>query len=91
MTAMPVVYIPTLMRDLTGGAEKVEVEGATLRQVVNDLDARYPGARARLCQDDRIRPDIAVAVDGEITRQGMLQTVTPSSEVHFVPAVSGGN
>lgn len=87
---MPVVYIPTLMRDLTGGAEKVEVEGATLRQVVNNLDARYPGARARLCQDDRIRPDIAVAVDGEITRLGMLQAVTPASEVHFVPAVSGG-
>ncbi len=87
---MPVVYIPTLMRDLTGGAERVTVEGATLRQVVTSLEARYPGARARLCQEDRIRPDIAVAVDGEITRQGMLQAVKPDSEVHFVPAVSGG-
>ena len=87
---MPVVYIPTLMRDLTKGAEKVEVAGATLRQVVNNLDAAYPGAKARLCKEDRIRPDIAVAVDGEITRLGMLQTVTPTSEVHFVPAVSGG-
>jgi molybdopterin synthase sulfur carrier subunit len=88
---MPVVYIPTLMRDLTGGAEKVEVEGATLRQVVNSLDARFPGAKDRLCREDRIRPDIAVAVDGEITRQGLLQAVRPDSEVHIVPAVSGGN
>lgn len=87
---MPVVYIPTLMRDLTGGAEKVTVEGSTLRQVVNDLESRYPGARSRLCKEDRIRPDVAVAVDGEITRQGMLQAVRPDSEVHFVPAVSGG-
>ena len=87
---MPVVYIPTLMRDLTGGAEKVTVEGATLRQVVNSLEAAHPGARARLCQEDRIRPDIAVDVDGEVTRQGMLQAVRPDSEVHFVPAVSGG-
>ena len=87
---MPVVYIPTLMRDLTGGAEKVTVEGATLRQVVNSLEDRYPGARARLCAEDRIRPDVAVAVDGEVTRQGMLQAVRPDSEVHFVPAVSGG-
>ncbi len=87
---MPVVYIPTLMRDLTGGAEKVEVEGATLRQVINNLDARFPGSKARLCQEDRIRPNVAVAVDGEITRLGMLQTVRPDSEVHFLPAVSGG-
>jgi len=90
MTAMPVVYIPALMRDLTGGVERVEVEGATLRQVVNNLDARFPGAKARLCQEDRIRPNVAVAVDGEITRLGMLQTVRPDSEVHFLPAVSGG-
>ncbi len=87
---MAVVYIPSLMRDLTGGADKVEVAGETLRQVVNNLEAAYPGAKERLCEEDGIRPEVAVAVDGEVTRMGMLQTVGPESEVHFLPAVSGG-
>ena len=88
---MPVVYIPSLMREATGGVEKVEVGGSTLRQAIDNLESLYPGARERICEGDRIRPEIAVAVDGEITRLRMLQPVGPLSEVHFVPAVSGGS
>ena len=51
----------------------------------------YPGMADRICQDGRIRSEIAVAVDGEITDIGMLATVQESSEVHFLPAIEGGS
>jgi molybdopterin synthase sulfur carrier subunit len=84
------VWIPALHRDLTGGAETVKVGGATIREVVANLDARFPGMEARLCEGGRIRPYISVAVNGEITPRGLHQRLTQASEVHFVPALGGG-
>ena len=87
---MPTVWIPTLMRDLTGGEATVTVAGRTVRQVVDALDAAYPGMRERLCDGDRLSRSISVAVDGTVSRLGMLQAVADGSEVHFLPAVAGG-
>ncbi len=87
---MPTVHIPPLMRDLTGGQGKAVVQGATIRQVINDLDATFPGLKARLVDGDRINPAIAVAVDGEVIRLGLLQRVKEDSEIHFLPAIGGG-
>jgi sulfur-carrier protein len=52
---MPRVFIPAQLRSLTGAAQ-VEVEGATVREVVNSLEARFPGIRERLCQGDQLAP-----------------------------------
>ena len=89
---MPTVWIPSLMQKLTGGVEQVAVTGTTVRQIIDELEAAYPGFRARLVneEEDRLRPDIAVAVDGEISNEGMRRKVGESSEVHFLPAMSGG-
>ncbi len=87
---MPTVWIPSLMQKLTGGQPQVEVEGTTVRQVVESLEAGFPGFKARICDNDRIRSDISVAVDGEISNEGMRRKVGPDSEVHFLPALSGG-
>jgi molybdopterin synthase sulfur carrier subunit len=54
------------------------------------LETRYPGLRDRLCDNDELRPGIAVAVDGHVTSRGLLQKVQPTSEVHFLPAIGGG-
>jgi molybdopterin synthase sulfur carrier subunit len=87
---MATVWIPPLMRSLTHNLEQVEVEGETVRQIIAALDARYPGIAARLIDDNRIRPGISVAVDGVIGNKGLREAVKPNSEVHFVPAMSGG-
>ena len=87
---MPVVWIPSLLRTFTGGEEKVVVSGATVQEVIEGLDARYPGVKARLCEDEQLKPHLAVAVDGEVTPEGLRQRVRESSEVHFIPALSGG-
>ncbi|MEZ4860003.1 MAG: MoaD/ThiS family protein [Caldilineaceae bacterium] len=84
------VWIPSLHRDLTAGAEVVTVGGDTVGEVVAQLEARFPGIEARLCEDGQIRPYIAVSVDGEVTRKGLRQRLTTPSEIHFIPAMSGG-
>jgi molybdopterin synthase sulfur carrier subunit len=78
------------MRDLTGGADRVEASGRTVRQVIESLDAAHPGIKSRLVEDDRLKPSVGVAVDGVVSRLGLRQPVGESSEVHFLPAVSGG-
>ncbi len=87
---MATVWIPSLMRDLTEGRQTVEVEGSTVRQVIRNLEEAFPGIRSRLCAGDELAPHINVAVDGIVTRIGMLERVEPESEIHFLPAVSGG-
>jgi molybdopterin converting factor small subunit len=85
------VWIPSLLRDLTGGETTVQADGVTVRQVIESLEARFPGIKARLVDGDRLRPALTVSVDGEVTRYGLRAPVKESSEVHFLPAVSGGS
>ena len=87
---MPVVWIPALLRNLTGGEEKLIVPGETVGHAIEALDARYPGVMARLCDEGRLRPSIAVFVDGVASRERLRHRLTEASEVHFVPAISGG-
>ena len=87
---MPTVYIPTMLRAVTGGVKKVEVDGVDLRQVIDQLEALYPGLKSRLLDDGLLRSDLAVAIDGEVARMGLLEKVGGKSEVHFVPAIGGG-
>ena len=49
---MPLVWIPTLMRELTGGEARVAVSGTSLREVLERLETAYPGIRERLCEGD---------------------------------------
>ena len=87
---MPVVWIPSLMQKLTDGQQQVEVEGATVREVIVALDARYPAFKERILDGDRIKTEIAIAVDGEVVAAGLRAKVGPQSEVHFLPALAGG-
>ncbi|MBY0528302.1 MAG: MoaD/ThiS family protein [Gemmataceae bacterium] len=87
---MPTVWIPSLLRDLTGGRETVSVTGATVREVIASLEQAHPGVRARLCDGDSLRSGIAVAVDAVLVRRGLSEAVGEHCEVHFVPAIAGG-
>ena len=87
---MATVFIPSLMQKLSDGQTNVEVEGSNVRQIVDNLDALYPGFKERIVEDDRIKGSISVAIDGEITPLGILGKVGENSEVHFLPALGGG-
>ncbi len=84
------VWIPALHRDLTGGAETITVEGDTISDLINQLDTQFPGFKARLTEDGQIKANIAIAINGEVTHRGLRQRLTEPSEVHFIPALSGG-
>ena len=76
--------IPNALRELAGGAACVEVEAQNVRALLAELDARFPGFRATLGEN------FAVAIDGEVVPEPLLERVTKASEVHFLPAVAGG-
>jgi molybdopterin converting factor small subunit len=85
-----VVFIPSLLRSLTGGQAQVEVAAGSVRELLDALDQRYPGMHERLCEDDRLRPTFSVAIDGQVSSRRLNQKLEPGSEVHFLPVISGG-
>lgn len=87
---MATVWIPPLLQDLTAGQTKLYVGGETVREIIERLEGQFPGITERLCQDDRLKPGIAVVVDSEVSTRGLRQRLTETSEVHFLPAISGG-
>ena len=87
------VRIPTPLRKLTNGQDKVSVDGNTLRSIVEELENEFPGIKDRICDENgEIRNFVNLYVNGEDVRfEAGLDTPTSSgSEVSIVPAVAGG-
>ncbi len=80
------------MQQLTGGQQRVQIGGRNIRQLINNLDAEYPGLKDLLYdeEEDDLMAGIAVIVDGEASQIGLLERVQETSEVHFLPAIGGG-
>ena len=87
---MATVFIPTMLQNLAGGVKQVDIQGTNLRQILDRLEELYPGMKPSLMDGGGIRPTLSVAIDGEISRMGLLEKVGESSEVHFIPAIGGG-
>lgn len=84
------VHIPASLRKLTGGVSDVEVEAASVREVVRELDRKFPSLGERLVESDRLKQGIAVAVNSRLCATGLSTAVPPGAEVQFVPALAGG-
>jgi sulfur-carrier protein len=87
------VRIPTTLRPMAGGKSEVEVEGATVGEVLKSLDAAHPGFSDRLLDDDgNLRKFVNVFVaDDDVRFMDGLQTPVPDGEtVAIIPAVAGG-
>lgn len=87
---MPVVWIPPSLRSLTAEQETAVVAGTTLRQVIDQLELTFPGIKARLCDENGLRPGLAVAIGTQLARRGLNEVIPADAEVHFLPAISGG-
>jgi len=87
---MATVVIPALLRKLTGGKDRTLATGATLKDIIDDLERQFPGFRERVVAGDDLVGSLAVSIDGEIITGGLMEPVQPDSEVHFVPAIGGG-
>lgn len=89
---MAVVRIPTVLRPHTGGEARLEVEGATVGDVLAVLVAGNPGLGERLLEDGRVRGYVNVFVDDEDIRylDGEATVVPVGAEISIMPAVAGG-
>ena len=87
---MAKVFIPALLHQFTDNVSQIDVEGENVRTIVNNLDIKFPGIKSKLVEGNKIKPSISVAVDGNITPMGLLEDDESDSEVHFLPAISGG-
>ena len=87
---MAKVFIPTMLQSLTAGVKQVDLDARNVRQIIERLEDLYPGMKDRLVEDGEIRPNLAIAIDGDVAIMGMLEKVGENSEVHFVPAIGGG-
>jgi sulfur-carrier protein len=92
--SMPVtVRLPGALRDVTGGRTKLAAAGATLGEVIADIDRRHPGFAARVLDDKgELRSYVNVYI-GEAdarTRGGSAAAVPEGSEVMVIPAMAGG-
>ena len=87
---MVTVIIPALLEALCGGRRKLEVEAATLGETLRRLDAECPGIYDRIVEDGRVRPQLAIAVNGEVYQMPLHEKLKPGTELTIVPAIGGG-
>ncbi len=87
------VRIPTILRTYTNGDSKVSADGSTLAEVIESLEASYPGIKGRILDDKgAIRRFVNVYVGNDDVRfLEALDTSTPEGvQVSVIPAVAGG-
>ena len=90
---MPVFRIPGPLRSLSGGEATVTVDAGDIRSAIDQLDAKFPGFRGRLLDDDgQPRQFVNLFLNDEDVRlgRGLDAPVTSTDEIAIVPAVAGG-
>ena len=89
MPNVAITLTPALTRLFPGCPRQLELEAATVRELLAALEARWPGMRDRLSDSlPRIRPHVNIFVDGE---RSVLETpLKPDARVFIVTAISGG-
>ncbi len=84
------VTIPQPLLSYTDQADRVDAEGATLNELLDDLDRQYPGIRFRMINEqDEMRPHIIFFVGGRRTRN-IEESLADAKEVVILHALSGG-
>jgi molybdopterin synthase sulfur carrier subunit len=86
------VRIPTPLRTLTGGADEVSAHGATVAEVLDDLEASHPGLKDRLCDDKGVRRFVNIYANDEDIRflDNLQTTLKEGDTLSIVPAIAGG-
>jgi molybdopterin synthase sulfur carrier subunit len=92
-SATVTVLLPSALAPRTGGQTAVAVAGKTVREIVDALEAAYPGLRFNLCYETgELRQFVNVYLDGRHIRylDGLDTRIPPGSRLHIFPSVAGG-
>ncbi len=87
------VSLPNPLRAKVGNHTSVTVTGQTVREIIDALEANFPGLRFSLCYETgELRPFVNIFVDRENIRylQGLDTAVAPGAKIHILPSVAGG-
>jgi len=89
---MALVRIPPILRPEAGGQRQLELEGATVRELLDNLVAAYPSLRERIFDGAELPQFLNVFVDGDDIRlgEGLESPLAPGATVILLPAVAGG-
>jgi sulfur-carrier protein len=92
---MPVrVLIPTPLQRLTDNQAEVMVEGTDIRELIGNLEVKFPGVKARLCDEQgMLRRFVNIYINEEDIRflKGEASPLNDGDEVSIVPAIAGGS
>lgn len=86
------VRIPTPLRTLTQGKDEVEAQGASIRDLIEDLEKNFPGIKERLCDDKGVRRFVNIYQNEEDIRflENLDTKVKDGDSISIVPAIAGG-
>ena len=74
----------TLCRPYCGDIRVIKLDVTTIGQLIKALDERFPGL------GNQIDESMALAIDGEIFQDSLIDPIGPDSEVHLIPKIAGG-
>ena len=84
VTPARIVLSSGFSRKYTGGVREFAVEAKTSRDVIKEMDRRYPGL------GEHLEEETTVAIDGEIHEVAYFQPIRPGCEIFFIPKLEGG-
>ena len=86
------VRIPTPLRVHTGGKDEVKASGATVAEIIEDLDKQHPGIKSKLVDDNGVRRFVNIFVGDEDIRflDGLKTELKGGEHLSIVPAIAGG-
>ena len=87
------VRIPTPLQKITGGASEIEGEGSTIEEMIDNLEATYPGFKERLYDEEgKLRRFINIYVNEEDMRflDSVDTKLKDGDDVSVIPAIAGG-
>lgn len=89
---MASIKIPTPLRAYTGGQAEVQVSGALVSEILEDLTAQYPDLHQHLFSGDKLRDFVNVFIGEEDIRflDGLGTEVGPSDKLRIIPSIAGG-
>lgn len=86
---MPTVFVPPMLKAIVPVA-RVPVRAGTVGDIIDELEAKFPGVALLLVEDDDLMAGIAVIINDQVSQNGLVDVVAEGDEVHFLPALSGG-
>ena len=79
------IVLPGMLQQYTGGISELNLEVRTIRQLFRELSEEFPDIAPHL------EDSMAVAIDGQIYQDALLQPIPNDSEVHIIPKIGGGS